>query len=77
MTALVEEVRLARRLPPPADRKAIRKAAGVSHGRVADELGVHRITVLKWESGDRTPRGDRLRRYVELLEALKREVTNA
>lgn len=70
MSGLIEQVRLARRLPAPAIAKAIRQAAGVSQSAVADELAVHRVTVARWESGDRRPQGDLLRRYVELLDAL-------
>lgn len=70
MSGLIEQVRLVRRLPAPSVAKAIREAAGVSASAVADELGVHRMTVCRWEDGSRRPHGDLLRHYVELLDAL-------
>lgn len=77
MAALLEEVRQARRqahrLPPPHLAKAIREAAGVSQQRLADELGVHRVSVARWELGLRRPRGRLLVAYTDLLDALRRE----
>lgn len=73
MTALIEQVRELRRLPAPQIRSAIRRAAGVTQQQLADELGVDRVTVARWELGHRTPRGELRRRYVDLLEALHRE----
>jgi len=73
MTQLVEEVRQARRLPPPQLAKAIREAAGVSQQRLADELGVHRVSVARWELGQRRPRGQLLTAYTALLDALRQE----
>lgn len=71
--ALLEELKtLDIHLPEPARRKAIRRAAGVTHERLAEELGVHRITVLRWEKGSSEP-GFRVRaRYAELLRAMER-----
>lgn len=74
MGTLVEVVGKARRLPPPATARAIRRAAGVSQARLAVELGVHRVTVARWELGTRTPSGRHRLAYVELLEDLRREV---
>ncbi|HEX7658508.1 MAG TPA: helix-turn-helix transcriptional regulator [Pseudonocardiaceae bacterium] len=71
---LIEEVKLAQRLPKPAEAKAIRIAAGVPVTRIAEELNVHRVSVTRWESGKRKPRGQLLHRYVHLLDRL-REVT--
>lgn len=73
MTELVEEVRRARRLPPPQLAKAIRMAAGVSQQRLADELGVHRVSVARWELGQRRPRGRLLVSYGALLDQLQQE----
>ncbi len=75
MAALVEEVRLARQLPPPRVRRLIREAAGVSQVRMAIELGVHRSTVIRWELGKRRPRAQALATYLELLNALRVETT--
>jgi DNA-binding transcriptional regulator YiaG len=71
MSVLVEHVRAARRLPPPAVARAIRASAGVSQQRLADELGVCRVTVARWEIGARTPRGEIRLRYVDLLDQLR------
>lgn len=70
MTALVEQVRAARRLPPPVVARAIRIAAGASQQQLADELGVNRVSVARWEAGDRRPRGELRIRYAALLEQL-------
>jgi DNA-binding transcriptional regulator YiaG len=75
MDDLFAEVRAHRHLPDPAAARAIRLAAGVGQTRLARELGVHRVTVARWERGTRTPRGQFLKRYVELLELLRKEAT--
>jgi DNA-binding transcriptional regulator YiaG len=76
MSQLVDQVRLARRLPSPRIARAIREEAGVSQVALAAELGVHRVTLVRWESGTRRPRGKTLAAYVALLDQL-REVTAA
>jgi transcriptional regulator with XRE-family HTH domain len=70
---LIEEVR-ARQLPSAKTRRAIRLAAGVSQSRMAAELGVHRLTFVRWESGEHEPREGNRERYAELLARL-RQVT--
>jgi DNA-binding transcriptional regulator YiaG len=74
LNALTAEVLAARRLPLPKVAKAIREGAGVSQARMARALHVHRVTVARWESGDRAPRGELRRQYMELLDELRREV---
>jgi DNA-binding transcriptional regulator YiaG len=54
--------------------RLIREAAGVSQVRLARELGVHRISVVRWEAGLRVPRGELRRRYVTLLNALREDM---
>jgi transcriptional regulator with XRE-family HTH domain len=71
MSALIEEVRSRRRLPPPSVAQAIRKAAGVTQARLAEELGVHPVTVARWEAGSRHPVGETRDRYAALLEQLR------
>lgn len=71
MSGLVERARSARRLPSPAAAKAIRIDAAVSQAELAAELGVHRMTVLRWEDGSRRPRGQLLMAYVALLDQLR------
>ena len=70
---LIEQVRASQRLPSPAAARAIRLAADVSQVAMASELRVHRVTVARWESGARRPRGAFLVRYLELLDALRAE----
>ena len=51
--------------------RAIRQAAGVSQVRLADELCVHRMTVARWEAGQRHPRGHLRSAYAALLAELR------
>ena len=71
LMTLIDEV-LARRLPSAKTRRAIRLAAGVSQARMAAELGVHRLTFIRWENGTHEPRGDSAERYARLLAELQR-----
>lgn len=74
---LADEVRLMAGLPAPPARAAIRRRARVTHERLAAELGVHRLTVIRWENGTREPRGDRRLRYARLLAELREAVALA
>lgn len=71
----VEELaeRLERRqlLPPPAKRRAIRKAAGASQADIAAAVGVHRESVSRWERGERIPRGPHADAYLAVLARLR------
>lgn len=68
---LLDEVRARPQLPTPDVRQAIRRKAHVPQDRMARELGVHRVTFLRWERGDRTPRGAQLDAYARLLRELE------
>jgi transcriptional regulator with XRE-family HTH domain len=68
--SLIREVR-ARQLPSVERRRAIRRAAGVSQIRMAAELGVHRLTLVRWENGTIEPRGDNRAHYANLLARLQ------
>lgn len=70
MSELLEEVRESLALPSADVARQIREAAGVSQARLAAELGVHELTVKRWESGARTPHGDLRRAYGRLLAGL-------
>ena len=72
--SLTEEILRSRRLPPPTVARAIRREAGVSQQRLASELGVHRVTVARWEIGMRVPHGSLRQRYADVLDELQREV---
>jgi DNA-binding transcriptional regulator YiaG len=72
----VSEVRESRRVPTPALARAIREEAGVSQARLAEELGVQRVTVTRWETGLRRPRGRLRAAYGRLLAQLQAEVAS-
>lgn len=65
---LIEQAKALKSLPPPAVRRARRIAVGASQELFGQILGISGVTVGRYEKGERTPRGDLLRRYVELLE---------
>jgi DNA-binding transcriptional regulator YiaG len=77
VNSLTEEVLRSRRLPPPTIARAIRREAGVSQQRLASELGVHRVTVARWEIGMRVPRGALRLHYADVLDELQREVLSS
>ena len=70
MSSLVEEVRTGKQMPSHASARNLRLAAGVSATRMAKELGVHRVTLSRWESGLRRPRHEDMRRWAQLLREL-------
>ena len=57
-------------LPPAKTRRAIRLAAGVSQVRMAAELGINRVTFIRWENAAMEPRGENAERYARLLTGL-------
>ncbi|MFD0353637.1 helix-turn-helix transcriptional regulator [Streptomyces sp. NPDC127110] len=61
-------------LPPPEERKRVRKAYGITQADVADSVGVHRITVSAWERGTYDPTGDARARYMRLFTHMKKEI---
>ena len=71
MTTLLDEVRISRSLPSPCRRREIRRCAGVSRERLAQELNVHPCTIGRWERGHRVPRGELRLRYALLLSDLE------
>jgi len=71
MSDLVSEVREALGLPAPGVAKAIRVSAGVSQERLAEEIGCHRVTLARYEGGQRAPRGELRVRYARTLRQLE------
>jgi DNA-binding transcriptional regulator YiaG len=69
---LIDRLRAEQALPTPAERQSIREGAGVSKRAIALELDVSPMTIGRWESGERQPRGDMAVRYGELLAALSK-----
>ncbi|MBC9729352.1 telomere-associated protein Tap [Streptomyces sp. TRM68367] len=57
-------------LPPPAERKRLRQAHGLTLDEVAEALGVRRATVSGWESGKTEPRPPEREAYARLLNKL-------
>jgi len=76
MSGLIAEVRESLSLPNPALARTIREAAGVSQARLGAELGVHELTVHRWEAGTRIPHGELRLAYGRLLRELD-EATRA
>ncbi|MEW2119132.1 helix-turn-helix transcriptional regulator [Streptomyces sp. NPDC005474] len=57
-------------LPPPAERKRLRTAHGLTLDEVAEALAVRRATVSGWESGRTEPRPPERDAYARLLRQL-------
>ena len=57
-------------LPPPAERKRLREAAGLSQTHIATALGTRREAVGNWEAGRTEPRHPQRAAYARLLEGL-------
>jgi DNA-binding transcriptional regulator YiaG len=61
-----------RRLADSGAARAIRESAGLSLSEASRGAGVNRITIHRWETGQRRPHGDAALRYLDLLEELSR-----
>ncbi|CAL9280128.1 MULTISPECIES: telomere-associated protein Tap [Streptomyces] len=59
-------------LPPPAERKRLRQAHGLTLDEVATALRVRRATLSGWEAGRTEPRPPERDAYARLLEQLAR-----
>jgi DNA-binding transcriptional regulator YiaG len=70
VSELLERVRARRRLPPAAERRRIRQAAGISQDDMARALGVSQMSIWRWERGTR-PR-EHEAAYARLLDELER-----
>ncbi|MEU1555625.1 helix-turn-helix transcriptional regulator [Streptomyces scabiei] len=57
-------------LPPPAERRRLREAAGLSQAQVAKALDTRREAVGNWEAGRTEPRPPQRAAYAKLLEKL-------
>ncbi|GEM_PF-3137402 len=75
MSDLLIDVKTVRSLPTPVMGREIRRAAGVSRQRLADEIGVHVVTLARWERGTRKPRGPNRLTYARVLIELQRVST--
>ncbi len=57
-------------LPPPAERKRLRTAAGLTQTQIANALEIRREAVGNWEAGKTEPRSPQRAAYARLLENL-------
>ncbi|WP_309485343.1 telomere-associated protein Tap [Streptomyces sp. WELS2] len=57
-------------LPPPAERRRLREASGLSQAQIATALKTRRETVANWEAGRTEPRPPQRAAYARLLERL-------
>lgn len=53
----------------------LRRAARLTLREIAGEIGVTPVAVLRWDSGERVPRGERAERYGAFLRELERVVS--
>ncbi len=73
--ALLERARAIAQLPAPRQRRLIREQAGCSQREIAAALGVHTMTVNRWERDMVRPRGSGAIRYIDLLRQLEQATT--
>ena len=68
--AVDELLRPPAKLPPPSIRAELRRAHQLTQQQVAEAIGVHRIQVVRWETGRAEPRNPHRRAYLRLLDGL-------
>jgi DNA-binding transcriptional regulator YiaG len=61
-----------RRLVESGAARAIRESAGLSLSEASAGANVNRITIHRWEHGQRKPHGEAALRYLALLEELSK-----
>jgi len=69
MSTAIDLVRV-RRMAATGVARQIRMEAGLSQAEIADAVGIHRVTLFKWENGKQRPKGPRALRYAEVLDEL-------
>jgi DNA-binding transcriptional regulator YiaG len=67
----VLELAAVRKLARTGKARRIRLRADVSLREIAAPLGVSPVTVFRWETGERSPRGEKALAYAELLHRLE------
>jgi DNA-binding XRE family transcriptional regulator len=75
----VESLRSSVELPPPSERRRIRREAGWTQTKVAKKIAVSRDAVGRWEKsgpGGRQPRADVASAYATLLDELHARVAD-
>lgn len=73
LTVAMQRARRRGQLPPPAVRRHLRERVGISQRDLATAIGVDRVSVSRYESGSRSPRGAIVDRYLVVLDRLARE----
>jgi transcriptional regulator with XRE-family HTH domain len=68
---LAAEYENIQRLPDPETCRYFRRRVRASQRSVAKAAGVTVMTVSRWENGSRTPRGETLARYLDVLDQLE------
>jgi DNA-binding transcriptional regulator YiaG len=66
----VKDLPRLRRMVETGVAKTIRIDAGLSLAEMSAPVKVHRTTILRWERGERRPRGEAAIRYLRALEEL-------
>lgn len=66
-----QDLAAARRLAADGSARRIRVAAGLSCAELAAAIDVTRVTVSRWERGQRSPHGAAAVRWVRLLRRLE------
>ena len=69
----LQELSALRALLRSGAARSIRTAADLSLGEVAQVLGTSKTSILRWERGERVPRGDLALAYWRLLQQLMGE----
>lgn len=57
-------------------RRYLRQRVGLTQQQVADVLGVNRVTVARWETGERNPSDGHLEEYLQVLQLSDLEGTS-
>jgi DNA-binding transcriptional regulator YiaG len=59
-----------RRLAASGEARRLRRAANLSYAETGSAVAVSPATILRWETGERSPHGAAALRYLELLDQL-------
>lgn len=59
-----------RRLAASGEARRLRRTANLSYAETSGAVAVSPATILRWETGERSPHGDAAIRYLELLDQL-------
>jgi transcriptional regulator with XRE-family HTH domain len=73
--AIQEKLAEAKRRPSPSVARALRLEARLSQQLVAEAIGVHRVTLARFELGRQRLRPQATRRLAELLDEIKEAVS--